>query len=170
MKILLNIPFTTEYKHYLRIVEAFETNGFEVITESLEWCNHWITQIPAEVIDKAAFVVTINEVLYFHESFWNRVKIYIAKGCTVFGCDNVLYANNDMGLLEVTEQMQLLTFAAKQELLENNVFHIMRKYKNLYSVKPLIACMLNDTQFISKNGKFYNECLTAEILTNGTGS
>lgn len=167
MKVLLNIPFQIEHPKLLWLIEQFEKNGFEVLSDSSEWVNHWVTQIPAFVIDKSDFVVTINDVLFFHESFWNKVEVYISKGCTVFGCDEILYCNNDMGLLKVKEQMQKLTFVAKAELLENDVFHIMRKYKNLYSTKPQIAAMLNDTQFIKKNGKFYNEVLTSEMLNNG---
>jgi hypothetical protein len=161
-KIVLHIAEAINHQNLVRIVEAFEKNNFEIIGQ---FVGMYFSEIPADLINESDYVVSINENVFFHADFFNKVWIYMNKNVNVFGIDEILYTNKDMGVM-VAEVPNRVSFFEKIALRVKG-FRVLDTYKNMASDVPLVATVLEDVVFLKMSGKFYKERVTAEMLNDG---
>ena len=88
-------------------------------------------------------------------------------GVECFGCERVLYVNNDMGLIDAMEAQNPQLIVLNKDLIVGDILKAMDNWREMYDAKPLIAAIVDDPTFISKRGKFHAEFLTAKHLNNG---
>ena len=93
MKIFLNITFQIDYAKLIHIIRQFEEQGFEVEEHSVKFAGRWISSVPASTLENVDFVITMNQMLFFHKSFWKKMKTFMQIGVECFGCERVLYVN-----------------------------------------------------------------------------
>ena len=167
MKVFLNITTKIGYDKLMHLVRQFEQHGFEVVDTSPKFAGRWITSVPIEELGKADFVIVINEMLFFHQSFWKKVKGFLSLGVECFGCERVLYVNNSMGLIDTMEENNPRIVILHKDLVVGDILKAMDDFRELYDEKPLVASVVDDVEFIGKSGKFHAEFLTANHLNNG---
>ena len=167
MKLFLNITFNIKHDRLMYLIQQFEDAGFRVLEESVGNGGLWITEVKTETIDACDYIVVINQDVWLHSDCFPKVKEYLEMKLPCFGCERVLYFNAEMGLIDSEEKNNpRLMFVHKLTIL-GDIFKASKQFKELYHEKPLICSMLGDKDFIGKNGKFYGEKLTTEILSNG---
>ena len=167
MKIFLNITFQIDYGKLIHIIRQFEEQGFTVEEHSVKFAGRWISSVPSATLENVDFVITMNQMLFFHKSFWKKMKTFMQIGVECFGCERVLYVNNDMGLIDAMEMQNPKLVVLNKELVVGDILRAMDNWREMYDSKPLIAAIVDDPTFISKRGKFHPEFLTAKHLNHG---
>ena len=168
MKLFLNITFNIKHDRLMYLMQQFEGAGFEVLEESVENVGLWITEVKTETIDKCDYVVVINQDVWLHCNFFQKVQHYLEMKLDCFGCERVLYSNADMGLIDAEEKNNPRLMFVHRLLVLGDIFKASRQFKEMYDEKPMICSIVDDKTFIGKNGRFHCEFLTSEILTNGS--
>lgn len=159
-KILLNFNFEVDYKHKMRIIETFQRNGFNVT----DWLLAFATEITSAALLKADYVFSINESVFFHQSFFGLLQSYIDKEVKSISVENILYTNAEQGVLVCLKNS---FFAFQSKLLLNNDWDIITANQVMKGKTVLIAKEIGLEEFIKKQGFFYKEFVTAEMYENG---
>lgn len=159
-KILLNFNFEVDYQHMRRIIETFERNGFNVTN----WDLGFSTEIPALALLNTDYVFSINESVFFHQSFFGLLQSYIDKNVKSISVENILYTNSEQGVLVCLKNS---FFAFQADLLLNNDWDIITANEVMKGETVLIAKEIELESFIKKQGFFYKEFVTAEMYENG---
>lgn len=159
-KILLNFNFEVDYQHMRRIIETFQRNGFNVT----DWDLGFATEIPAVALLKTDYVFSINESVFFHQSFFKSLHFHIDMKVKSISVENILYTNAEQGVLVCLKNS---FFAFQSKLLLNNDWDIITANQVMKGETVLIAKEIELESFIKKQGFFYKEFVTAEMYENG---